>query len=236
MPFDDRTFPSVEAAGLRRSRHLVAAWLFGVAFMIWGMVVLGGATRLSGSGLSIMEWAPVSGALPPMSQAEWERLFALYKTIPQYSLLHAGMDLHGFQQLFWLEWSHRNWGRLTSVVFVGPLAVVRAHRRAAPWDDRATGRAARVGRTAGGGIGWLMVASGFEPESTSVSPYWLVMHLVLALSLFSAIFWTALATLSPVPTSIAGGHRLRQLAIATTCLVALTLVAGGFTAGDPCRA
>jgi cytochrome c oxidase assembly protein subunit 15 len=230
MPFDDRTFPSVEAASLRRSRHLVAAWLFGVAFMIWGMVVLGGATRLSGSGLSIMEWAPVSGALPPLSQAEWGRLFALYKTIPQYSLLHAGMNLHGFQQIFWLEWTHRNWGRLMSVVYLGPLlwfSFTGALRR---------GMIVRLVALFAlgalqGAVGWFMVASGFEPDSTSVSPYRLVIHLVLALSLFSGIFWTALTTLSPVPTSIAGGHRLRQLAIVTTCLVAVTLVAGGFTAG-----
>jgi cytochrome c oxidase assembly protein subunit 15 len=230
MPFDDRTFPSVEAASLRRSRHLVAAWLFGVSFMIWGMVVLGGATRLSGSGLSIMEWAPVSGALPPLSQAEWERLFALYKTIPQYSLLHADMDLHGFQQIFWLEWTHRNWGRLMSVVYLGPLvwfSVTGALRRG--MIVRLVALFALGGLQ--GAVGWFMVASGFEPASMAVSPYRLVIHLVLALSLFSGIFWTALATLSPVPTSIAGGHRLRQLAIATTCLIAVTLVAGGFTAG-----
>ena len=121
-------------------------------------------------------------------------------------------------------------GRLTSVVFLGPLlwfALTGALRRG--MIVRLVGLLALGGLQ--GAIGWLMVASGFEPESTSVSPYWLVLHLVLALSLFSAVFWTALATLSPVPTSIAGGHRLRQLAIATTCLVAVTLVAGGFTAG-----
>jgi cytochrome c oxidase assembly protein subunit 15 len=230
MPFDDRTFPSVEAASLRRSRHIVAAWLFGVAFMIWGMVVLGGATRLTGSGLSIMEWAPVAGALPPMSHAEWERLFALYTTIPQYSLLHAGMDLAGFQRIFWLEWTHRNWGRLMSVVYLGPLlwfSITGALRRG--MIIRLSALFVLGGLQ--GAVGWFMVASGFAPDSTSVSPYRLVIHLALALCLFSGIFWTALSTLSPVPTSIAGGARLRQLAIATICLVALTLVAGGFTAG-----
>ncbi len=230
MPFDDRTFPSVEAASLRRSRHIVAAWLFGVAFMIWGMVVLGGATRLSGSGLSIMEWAPISGALPPMSHAEWERLFGLYKTIPQYSLLHPDMDLAGFQRIFWLEWSHRNWGRLMSVVYLGPLlwfSVTGALRRGMIIRLVALFALGALQ----GAVGWFMVASGFEPDSISVSPYRLVIHLVLALSLFSGIFWTALTTLSPVPTSIAGGAVLKKLATATACLVACTLVAGGFTAG-----
>ena len=230
MPFDDRTFPSVEAASLRRSRHLVAAWLFGVAFMIWGMVVLGGATRLTGSGLSIMEWAPVAGALPPLSHAEWERLFALYKTIPQYALLHQGMDLAGFQKIFWLEWTHRNWGRLMGAVYLIPLiwfSVTGAIRRGMMF--RLVGLLALGGLQ--GAVGWFMVASGFEPDSTSVSPYRLVIHLVLALSLFAGIFWTALSTLSPVPTSIAGGGRLRRMSIGSICLVAVTIIAGGFTAG-----
>jgi cytochrome c oxidase assembly protein subunit 15 len=230
MPFDDRTFPSVEAASLRRRRHIVAAWLFVVSAMIWGMVVLGGATRLTGSGLSIMEWAPLSGVLPPLSHAEWERLFALYKTIPQYSLLHAGMDLTGFQNIFWLEWTHRLWGRLISVVYLVPLlwfSFTGALRRGMIYRLSALFALGALQ----GAVGWFMVASGFEPDSISVSPYRLVIHLVLALCLFSGVFWTALSTLSPVPTSIAGGATLRRLAMVSSCLVALTMVAGGFTAG-----
>jgi len=230
MPFDDRTFPSLEAASIRRNRHLVAVWLFGVSFMIWGMVVLGGATRLTGSGLSIMEWAPLSGALPPLSHAEWERLFGLYRQIPQYTLLHPDMNLAGFQKIFWLEWTHRNWGRLMGVVYLGPLlwfAATGALRRG--MIVRLLGLFALGGLQ--GAVGWFMVASGFEADSTAVSPYRLVIHLVLALTLFAGVFWTALSTLSPVPTSIAGGGILRRLAITATVLVALTIVAGGFTAG-----
>jgi len=93
-----------------RDRRPVAYWLFGVTAMLWVMIVLGGATRSWGSGLSIMEWAPVSGILPPLSHAEWERLFALYRQIPQYKLVNQGFGLAGFQHIFWLEWVHRLWG------------------------------------------------------------------------------------------------------------------------------
>src|SRR5581483_6646361 len=110
MPFDVRDFPGAppedRAAG-RQNRRLVETWLFIVAGMILVMIVLGGVTRLTGSGLSIMEWAPVAGALPPLTHADWENLLRLYQKIPQYRLLHPGMDLDGFRHIFWLEWTHR---------------------------------------------------------------------------------------------------------------------------------
>jgi cytochrome c oxidase assembly protein subunit 15 len=230
MPFDDRTFPSAEAAGFRRNRVRVAIWLFVIAYMIWGMVLLGGATRLTGSGLSIMEWAPVSGALPPMSAAEWQRLFAEYQKIPQYHLLHDGMGLSGFKQIFWLEWLHRAWGRLIGVVFLLPLvwfAVTGAIER------RLVPRLVLLFALGGlqGAVGWFMVASGFFPDSTEVSPYRLVIHLALALTLFATVLWTALSLAQPVPLSIIGAARVRKLAETATILVGLTIVAGGFTAG-----
>ena len=85
------------------------------------MIGLGGATRLTGSGLSIMEWAPLMGTLPPMSDAEWQRLYGLYQQIPQYSLVNKGFGIEGFRQIFWLEWTHRLWGRLIGVVLLVPL-------------------------------------------------------------------------------------------------------------------
>ena len=124
MPFDVRDFPGAppedRAAG-RGNRRRVALWLFTVAFMVLGMIVLGGVTRLTGSGLSIMEWAPFAGALPPMSDAEWQRLFHLYQQIPQYALVNEGFGLAGFKQIFWLEWIHRLWGRLIGLAFLAPL-------------------------------------------------------------------------------------------------------------------
>jgi len=230
MPFDDRTFPSAEAALFRRNRRRVAFWLFAVAYMIWGMVVLGGATRLTGSGLSIMEWAPLTGALPPMSDAEWQRLFTEYKAIPQYSLLHPGMGVAGFKDIFWLEWTHRAWGRLIGVVFLLPLVwfslTGAIERRLIP---RLVGLFVLGGLQ--GAAGWFMVKSGFFPDSTSVSAYRLVVHLSLAVCLFAAILWTALGALVPVPTSVPGGLRLRRLCQAALALAGLTIVAGGFTAG-----
>ena len=230
MPFDDRSFPSLEAALDRRRRHRVAAWLFVVSFMIWGMVVLGGATRLTGSGLSIMEWKPLSGALPPLSHAAWQHVFGLYKQIPQYALLHPGMDLAGFRGIFWLEWTHRAWGRLMNVVFLLPLvwfAVTGAIRQV--MILRLVSLYA-LGALQGA-VGWFMVSSGFEPASTAVSPYRLVLHLCLALALFAGMLWTAFDLLAPVPPSVPRGRHLRLLARGAATCVGLAILAGGFTAG-----
>ena len=141
--------------------------------MVLVMIVLGGVTRLTGSGLSIMEWAPFAGTLPPMSDAEWQRLYHLYQQIPQYSLVNEGLGLAGFKQIFWLEWIHRLWGRLIGLAFIVPLiwfwATGRIERRLRP-------RLALLFVLGGlqGAVGWFMVASGFEPEATAVSPYRLV--------------------------------------------------------------
>jgi cytochrome c oxidase assembly protein subunit 15 len=230
MPFDDRTFPSAEAAGFRRNRLRVAIWLFAIAAMIWCTVILGGATRLTGSGLSIMEWAPISGVFPPVSHGEWDRLFGLYKNTAQYRVMHADMTLAGFKHIFWLEWLHRDLDRLISVVFAAPLAwfliTGAIERRLVPRLLLLFGLGCIEGA-----VGWFMVASGFFPENTSVSAYRLVIHLSLALALLAAILWTAMSLVQPVPTSIPAAGRLRHLAIASTVLVALTIVAGGFTAG-----
>ncbi len=230
MPYDDREFPA-GPAGLANDRRdrVVAIWLFCVAAMIFGMVVLGGATRVTGSGLSIMEWAPLSGALPPMSHAEWERLFALYREIPQYELLHAGFGLADFKQIFWLEWAHRLWGRLMGVAFLVPLVVFALRGMIA---RRMLPRLALLFVLGGlqGAVGWFMVASGFRPDSTAVEPTRLVLHLAFALTLYSAVLWLALdlwnAEMRP---AISRG--LRRLSGLSVVLVALTIVAGGFVAG-----
>ena len=109
----------------------VTRWLFGCCALIGAMAVIGAITRLTDSGLSIMEWAPLSGTLPPLSQAEWARLFALYQTIPEYRNVNAGMDLAGFQSIFWWEYIHRLWGRLIGLAFALPLVFfwVRGRQR-----------------------------------------------------------------------------------------------------------
>jgi cytochrome c oxidase assembly protein subunit 15 len=233
MPFDVNDFPEasrMDRGATQLSRRLVAIWLFAVAAMIMVMIVLGGATRLTGSGLSIMEWAPLMGALPPASDAEWDRLFALYQKIPQYTLMHDGFGLAGFKQIFWLEWTHRLWGRLIGLVFLLPLlwfaATGRIERRLLP----RLGLLFVLGGLQGA-VGWFMVASGFLPETTAVSPYRLVVHLALALILYAAIVWTGLSALYPVRNGEPGSARVRRLALTCLGMVSVTILAGGFTAG-----
>ena len=212
-----------------RNRRLVAGWLFSVCAMLLVMATLGGATRLTGSGLSIMEWAPVRGVLPQLNDADWNRLFALYQNIPQYHLMHEGFGIEGFKRIFWLEWTHRLWGRLIGVVFFVPLIVL--------WRRGAIDRWMRIRLLVffalgglEGAIGWFMVASGFFPDSTVVSPYRLVIHLVLALVLYTAILWTALSVRQPVPEAQVGAW-LRRLVGLCAALVSITIVTGGFVAG-----
>ena len=233
MPFDVRDFPGAppedRAAG-RRSRQQVATWLFAVAFMVLVMIVLGGVTRLTGSGLSIMEWAPFAGTLPPMNDAEWQRLYHLYQQIPQYALVNDGLGLVGFKRIFWLEWTHRLWGRLIGLAFIVPLIWFwvsgRIERRLRP-------RLALLFVLGGlqGVAGWFMVASGFEPDATTVSPHRLVVHLALALILYAAILWTGLTVLRPMPPRPSANRLLHWLAWVCCACVALTMLAGGFVAG-----
>jgi cytochrome c oxidase assembly protein subunit 15 len=229
MPFDDRSFPSLEAANLRRGRRIVAAWLFLISAMIWAMVVLGGATRLTGSGLSMMDWQPLN-VLPPLSHADWMRYFDLYQKTDQFKTVNPTMDLAGFQGIFWLEWAHRNWGRLMGIVFLMPLGWFAYRGTIRP---RLAVRLLLLVALGGlqAAVGWFMVASGFQPDATAVSPYRLVIHLALGLTLFAGMFWTAMSVLSPIAPSIAGARGLRPLAIAATSAIALTILAGGFTAG-----
>jgi cytochrome c oxidase assembly protein subunit 15 len=232
MPFDVRDFPGAppdDRAG-RRAGRAVAIWLFIMAGMVLVMIVLGGVTRLTGSGLSIMEWAPFAGTFPPASDAEWQRLYRLYQQIPQYALVNQGFGIDGFKQIFWLEWVHRVWGRLIGVAFLVPLvwfwAAGRIPRPLLP-------RLALLFVLGGlqGAAGWFMVASGFFPEATSVSPYRLVVHLALALILYAALLWTGLDMVRDPVRRSARPRPLRRLAWLCCTAVALTMLAGGFVAG-----
>lgn len=233
MPFDVRDFPGAppnDRAASLHNRRLVAIWLFSVAFMILVMVVLGGVTRLTGSGLSIMEWEPFRGVLPPLNHTQWEKLFALYKQIPQYKLVNQGFGLSGFKHIFWLEYTHRLWGRLIGLAFLIPLiwfwATGRLMRELRGWLVLLFCLGALQGL-----IGWFMVSSGFFPDSTHVAPIRLVIHLSLALVLYAAIVWTGLTVLRPVPLYGMQSAALRWLTRACCVSVALTIVAGAFVAG-----
>lgn len=233
MPFDVGDFPgasSSDRAASRRNRRIVATWLFVVAAMIVVMVGLGGATRLTGSGLSIMEWAPLRGTLPPMSQAEWERLFRLYQQIPQYSLVNADFQLADFKDIFWLEWFHRLWGRLLGVAFLGPMIWFWATGRLTRAMLPRLGALFVLGGLQGA-VGWFMVASGFFADATTVSPYRLVIHLSLALVLLAAIVWTGLTLLEPDARRPGAPRWLGTTARTLCVLLGLTILAGGFVAG-----
>jgi cytochrome c oxidase assembly protein subunit 15 len=172
-----------------RSRA-AGAWLAAVAALVLAMVVMGGATRATGSGLSITEWKPISGAIPPLSSAAWEQLFRLYQATPQYHLQNFGMTLAEFQTIFWWEWAHRLLGRLVGVAFLAPFLVLLALKRI---PRRLIWRCVLLFALGGlqGAVGWWMVKSGLELR-TSVAPERLAAHLGLALLLFSAMIWTAL--------------------------------------------
>lgn len=222
--------PQEDQAAGWSNRRWVSAWLFMMCALLLVMIALGGATRLTGSGLSIMEWAPLTGTLPPFSEGEWHRLFDLYKTIPQYTLLNPDMDLAGFKRIFWLEWAHRFWGRMLGLAFIGPLVWFWATQGIARWLRwRLAGLFVLGGLQ--GAVGWFMVASGFLPDSTAVSPYRLVVHLGLAFVLYAALFWTGLQVWRPLPALAVARPLLRAWVGGTTVLLALTLLAGGFVAG-----
>ena len=177
------------------SRRAVGWWLIVVAFLIACMVTIGGLTRLTGSGLSITEWQPVTGVVPPLGDGAWQSEFAKYQHIPQYILEHRGMSLADFKAIYWWEWTHRLLARLLGVVFLLPFLWF-AFTRAIPRD----GIPRMVVLFALGGlqgfVGWWMVESGLETR-VSVSQYRLAIHLGVAIILLGAILWTAFEYLSP---------------------------------------
>jgi cytochrome c oxidase assembly protein subunit 15 len=172
-----------------RSRA-VAVWLFAVAVLVLAMVVVGGSTRLTGSGLSITQWRPVTGALPPLSQADWQAEFARYQTIPQYQLVNRGMTLAQFKGIYWWEWGHRLLGRLVGVAFFVPFVVFVARQEIPKRLLVRLGGIFVLGALQGL-VGWWMVASGLA-ERVYVAPERLMIHLGLAFALLAALVWTGL--------------------------------------------
>jgi cytochrome c oxidase assembly protein subunit 15 len=188
-----------------------------IAVLIAAMVLVGGATRLTESGLSIVEWKPVTGILPPLNQEQWTEAFDAYKTIPQYRELNAGMTLGEFKTIFWWEWSHRLLGRVIGVAFLLPFlwflwcGVLNADLRRRLWLIFGLGALQ-------GAVGWWMVASGLS-QRIEVSQYRLATHLGLAMLIFAAIVWTLLR-LTDRPPPVASS----RLKITSVILLALTLV------------
>ena len=206
----------------------VAAWLFVCCASIFLMVVVGGITRLTLSGLSITEWKPVVGVVPPLSAADWAAVFAKYKEIPEYRAVHFAMSLDEFKSIYLWEYAHRLLGRLIALVYAIPFAWFllrgRLPRRLVP----ALCGILLLG-LAQGGLGWYMVESGLA-DRAEVSQYRLVAHLALALAIYAAILWVALGIVR-VQTYPDPGRGRRGAADVVLVLVALTILAGGFVAG-----
>jgi cytochrome c oxidase assembly protein subunit 15 len=207
-----------------KSRRAVGFWLLAIALVILGMVTIGGLTRLTGSGLSITEWKPIMGAIPPLNQAEWQDAFAKYQRIPQYLVENRGMSLEAFKGIFWWEWIHRFLGRLLGVLFFVPFVWFAA---TGAIQKRDWPRMLLLFVLGGlqGFIGWWMVTSGFEVR-TSVSQYRLAIHLGAALLLLVAILWIALEYLRGAPEK---GDARRGVAFAV--LVYFQMLLGALVAG-----
>ncbi len=207
----------------------VALWLFGVALLVMAMVVVGGATRLTESGLSITEWKPISGALPPMSQADWASEFAKYRGTTQYAQLNAGMSLHAFQSIFWWEWAHRLMARVVCIVFAVPFIYFLVRRmipRRLIW--RCFVMAFVLGLQAV--AGWWMVYSGLEGR-TSVAPERLMVHLSLALVLFAGLVWNGFeANAGKGRADAAGSFALGGLGL--TALIFIQAMLGALVAAN----
>lgn len=207
----------------------VAIWLFLMAALIALIVIVGGATRLTDSGLSITQWDLVMGTLPPLNQAAWDEAFALYKQIPEYELVNAGMTLDDFKFIFWWEWGHRNLGRFIGLAFLIPYVTF--------WM---TGRVQGALRWKLGGlflliclqgaIGWYMVSSGLS-ERVDVSQYRLALHLSTALILFALIVWQAIALVKPRGFLEAGDPLLPRLGLGVLVLAGVQIILGAFVAG-----
>lgn len=210
----------------------IAAWLLACCVLVFAMVVLGGVTRLTRSGLSIVEWQPIVGTLPPLTSTDWQALFLKYQQTPEYQKVNPGMSLEGFKGIFWLEYFHRLLGRLIGVAFFVPFLYFLWRRALALPLALKLGGVFVLGALQGV-MGWYMVKSGLV-DDPRVSQYRLTAHLALAFAIYGAMLWIALELLVPAPAraaATAGLTRVRRLAWAVTALVIAMAVTGGFVAG-----
>ena len=210
-----------------RQNALVGTWLLVCCALVFAMVMLGGVTRLTGSGLSMVHWRPVTGILPPLSESEWMQAFAAYQLSPEFQKINHAMDVHAFKEIFWLEYLHRLLGRLIGLVFFVPMAIFfwRGTIPAAEWPKY-------LGMFVLGGLqgllGWYMVKSGLI-DNPHVSQYRLSAHLAAAFAIYAYMLWIALGLF--YRDRDGPGHRWFGRGAALTTLIAITIVSGGFVAG-----
>ena len=217
----------LQPQSLTARRPAIRAWLYAVAALMVLTLVVGGATRLTESGLSIVEWKPVTGVIPPLSQEAWQAEFGKYQQIPQYRELNRGMNLDEFKTIYWWEWSHRLLARLVGAAFLLPFLFFLWRGWIEP------GLKARLWTLFGGGallgaVGWWMVSPGLAGR-VSVSQYRLAFHLTLACAIYAAILWTARG-LEAQPAAPAP-RRLQRTALGLAILVLVQIYLGALVAG-----
>ena len=219
--------PPDDHLGKMERQRYIASWLFIVVAMIFVMIVLGGLTRLTHSGLSMVEWRPISGWLPPLDEETWWQIFALYRASPEYQQFNQGMTLPEFKSIFWLEFIHRLWGRLIGIVFIVPFLVFSFKR----WIAKPLAIKFIIMFVLGGlqgVLGWFMVKSGLT-DRADVSQYRLAAHLGLGLALFGLVLWVALDCLRGRVR--AESYRLSQAAFVLVGLIFTTALSGALVAG-----
>ena len=210
--------------------RIIASWLLLCCVMIFAMVVLGGVTRLTGSGLSMVEWDPIFGVVPPLNQDEWQEVFDKYRTSPEYQKVNMHMEVDDFKSIYWFEFAHRLLGRTIGTVFLLPFLFFLwrgwLHR---PLIPKLITMFVLGGLQ--GALGWYMVASGLV-DNPHVSQYRLTAHLVAAFIIYGYIFWVALDLLSAQHERLAAAsRRLRFATLLFLLLVLVTISSGGFVAG-----
>lgn len=217
-----------------QSSKPIVIWLFTTCFLIWLMIMLGGATRLTHSGLSIVEWKPIVGIIPPLSELSWTLEFEKYKQFPEYKLINFDMTLSEFKFIYFMEYTHRLLGRLIGLFFFLPLAFFWIRGQFSPSTKKTLTLAIILG-LAQGAMGWYMVKSGLV-KNPAVSAYRLTAHLLLALFLFGILFWSALkihyesASLNKKYPSLPNKKSYILVHISAAAIL-LTITYGGFVAG-----
>lgn len=209
------------------NNRAVAVWLLICCALVFIMVVLGGFTRLTGSGLSMADWRPLMGWLPPMSAEEWQRVFALYQQTPEFALVNSHMDVASFKRIFWLEYFHRVLGRTIGLVFLIPFLYF-AIRKTIAMRDWPKYLLMFVLGGLQGVLGWYMVKSGLV-DVPHVSQYRLTAHLLAAFAIYAYMFWIAMSLLFPATDG--KRHPWFKIALGLTALTSLTIISGGFVAG-----
>jgi cytochrome c oxidase assembly protein subunit 15 len=225
---------------LNDSNHkAIAIWLLTCCAVIFGMIILGGVTRLTGSGLSMVEWAPIMGILPPLNQAEWQETFLLYQQFPEFQLKNFHMSLHDFKSIFWFEYGHRLLGRSIGIIFLLPFLFFLFRGKI---EKALTPKLITMFVLGGlqGLMGWYMVKSGLVNDP-HVSQYRLTAHLGLAVVIYAYMFWVALGLLYPKFNHAAGpsdknadkntDNKITRLSFIITAIIIITILSGGFVAG-----